>query len=165
MSYKKRPFGSSQTQYRICLLIKTRVLSATLTQSCLGLSHKKNLTKIKGYYSIRYKRYFHIMDTIMNFSFLLTPSDLLNRIADRAKKKRLSLNLAQHTLSDRSGVSYGVIKKFERTGKISLESLLKLALVLDSLNEFDSLFSPKAPESYITLNQLLKQKTRKRGRK
>ncbi|MFI5344154.1 MAG: helix-turn-helix domain-containing protein [Chlamydiales bacterium] len=100
----------------------------------------------------------------MNFN-LLTPFDLIIKIADRAKQKRLSLNLTQQSLSERSGVSYGVIKKFERTGKISIESLLKLALVLDALNEFDSLFSPKSLESYITLDQLLKQKKRKRGRK
>jgi len=100
----------------------------------------------------------------MDFN-LLTPADLITQIAHQAKEKRLSLNLTQQSLSDRSGVSLGVLKKFERTGKISIESLLKLALVLDSLNEFAALFRPKSLESYTTLNQILKQKARKRGRK
>lgn len=104
------------------------------------------------------------MDTIVNFS-LLTPQDLIIQIAAQAKEKRLSLNLTQRSLSEHAGISLGVLKKFERTGKISLESLLKIALILDSLTEFSSLFKPKSPESYPTLDQLLKQKSRKRGRK
>lgn len=100
----------------------------------------------------------------MDFN-LRTPHDLILQIAKRAKEKRLLLNFTQHTLSERSGVSLGVLKKFERTGKISIESLLKIALVLDSLDAFSDLFKPKPLESYPTLDQLLKQKSRKRGRK
>lgn len=100
----------------------------------------------------------------MDFN-LLTPYDLIIKIAEQAKAKRLSLNLTQQSLSERSGVSLGVIKKFERMGKISIESLLKIALVLDSLTEFSALFKPKPLESYPTLDLLLKQKSRKRGRK
>ena len=105
-----------------------------------------------------------IVDTIMDIIFL-TPHDLIIQIAKQAKEKRLTLNFTQHSLSLRSGVSLGVLKKFERTGKISIESLLKIALVLDSLSEFSVLFKAKPLESYQTLDQLLKQKTRKRGRK
>ncbi len=100
----------------------------------------------------------------MSFN-LLTPRDILEQIAARGKEKRLSLNLTQLSLSERSGVSLGVLKKFERTGKISIESLLKLALVLESLDDFAVLFKPKPLEAYTTLNELLRQKPRKRGRK
>lgn len=96
---------------------------------------------------------------------LLTPYDLLLKIAKDAKEKRLSLNLTQQSLSERANVSLGALKKFEGTGKISLESLLKLALVLDSLNDFTSLFKPKQLEAYSSLNEILKLKKRKRGRK
>ena len=71
---------------------------------------------------------------------MLAPNEITKHIARQAQAKRLSLNFSQKTLSQRSGVSFGVIKKFERTGLISLESLLKLALVLDSLEEFKNLF-------------------------
>lgn len=97
----------------------------------------------------------------INFS---TPSEMAMRIAATAKEMRLSLNLSQETLSERSGVSWGVIKKFERTGKISLESLLKLALTLGSLDDFTGLFKAPAPQTFATLDELLKKKTRKRGR-
>jgi transcriptional regulator with XRE-family HTH domain len=96
---------------------------------------------------------------------ILTPLELLTQIAQNAKAKRLSLNLSQQTLSLRSGVSLGSIKRFERTGKISLESLLKLALVLKSLESFNSLFAKDLLQSLPSLDAILKQIPRKRGRK
>lgn len=94
-----------------------------------------------------------------------TPPEIALQLANRARKKRLSFNLSQQSLSSRSGVSLGVIKKFERTGKISLESVLKLAIVLESLNDFSEVFKPKPLTKAPTLDALLNQKTRKRGRK
>lgn len=86
-------------------------------------------------------------------------------IATSFREKRLSLNLSQKSLAERAGVSYAVLKKFEVSGKISLESLLKLSLVLGSLGEFMELFKEPLPETYPTLDDLLKDKSRKRGRK
>lgn len=94
----------------------------------------------------------------------LSPSEIALEIARRAQEKRLSFNLSQKSLSERSGVSLGVIKKFENSGKISLESLIKLALVLESLRDFAELFKLKSSHQYPSLDLLLKQKTRKRGR-
>ncbi len=96
--------------------------------------------------------------------FMLTPHEVSKHIAQKMQKLRLFFNLSQKTLSERSGVSFGVIKKFERTGKISLESLLKLALTLDALEDFKDLFKEKAPESFLSLDELLKDTKRKRGR-
>ena len=96
---------------------------------------------------------------------LKSPHELAATIAIQAKEKRLALNLSQKTLSDRSGVKYGTLRKFERTGQISLESLLKLALVLDALDEFDNLFTNANHNPYVSLDKLIKTKSRKRGRK
>ena len=96
---------------------------------------------------------------------LITPSEMAMHLANQAKAKRLSLNLSQKTLSEHSGVNYSVLKKFERTGQISLESLLKLALTLDSLHEFSPLFSLPKPEEAASLDELMREKPRKRGRK
>lgn len=93
---------------------------------------------------------------------LYSPSEISELIAKHAKQKRLAMNLAQQTLATRAGVSYGSLKKFETTGQISLKSLLKIALVLDALNEFEQLFSP--PTLPSSLDQLLEKNTRKRGR-
>jgi transcriptional regulator with XRE-family HTH domain len=48
--------------------------------------------------------------------------------------------MSQAECADRSGVSLGSLKRFERTRKISLESLLMLAHLLDRSQEFLQLF-------------------------
>lgn len=101
----------------------------------------------------------------MSILFLTSPAEMALHLAQQVKHKRLSLNLSQQTLAERSGVSYGVLKKFERTGQISIHSLLKLALILDALEEFKGLFALKKPEEALTLDELIKNKPRKRGRK
>ena len=47
------------------------------------------------------------------------------------------MGYTQTECATRSGVSLGSLKRFERTGQISLESLLKLAFVLECLGDFD----------------------------
>lgn len=95
----------------------------------------------------------------------MTPSETALLLAKLSQEKRLSLNLSQKSLSARSGVSLGVIKKFERLGKISLDSLLKVALVLGSLEDFKTLFRPTPLEEFSSIEDLLKDTSRKRGRK
>ena len=98
--------------------------------------------------------------------FMMTPHEMAMHLAKKAKAKRLALNFTQKTLAARSGVSYGVLKKFERTGQISLGSLLKLALSLDALKDFYTLFEGPRPETALSLDALMRQdQTRKRGRK
>lgn len=95
---------------------------------------------------------------------LMSPREVAKQIAKFARAKRLSLNLSQQSLSQRSDVSFSVIKKFESTGKISLESLLKIALVIGCLEEFTTLFQPAPPQEAATLDELINEKKRKRGR-
>ncbi|MGL4371451.1 MAG: helix-turn-helix domain-containing protein [Alphaproteobacteria bacterium] len=95
---------------------------------------------------------------------MLVPQEMQKAIASQARVLRLELNLSQQTLSEKSGVSYGALKKFEHTGQISLESLLKLALVLGCIGDFEALFEPKSPEKAASLDDLINNETRKRGR-
>ena len=95
----------------------------------------------------------------------MTAAEVAKHIATSAKERRLALNLSQQSLSERSGVSLSVLKKFERIGKISIDSLLKLALALDSLGDFVNVFKQPIPKELPALDDLLKQKIRKRGRK
>lgn len=96
---------------------------------------------------------------------LLAPHELQTQIASNLRAKRLGQNLTQQTLSARSGVSYGVLKKFELTGQISLSSLLKLAAALGALEDFNGLFAKQPAGTLLTLDQLANQSSRKRGRK
>lgn len=86
-------------------------------------------------------------------------------IARAAKAGRLAFNLTQMGLALRSGVSLGTIKKFERSGTISLKSLLNMAMALGATREFESLFTAIPAAAVLSLDKLLTSpKGRKRGR-
>lgn len=95
---------------------------------------------------------------------MTTPNEMQKRVASRVRELRLEFNLSQHTLSERSGVSYGSLKKFEQTGQISFESLLKLAVIMECLDDFNTLFAPKKTVEALSLDKLLENEKRKRGR-
>lgn len=70
-----------------------------------------------------------------------TPDEINIIVANNVKNLRKRLKITQKELSDRTGVSYGSIKRFEATGNISLESLTKIAVELDAVDGIKSLFS------------------------
>ena len=91
------------------------------------------------------------------------PQSIMQDLKDKFKQKRLSLNLTQEGLSNKSGVSLGSIKRFESSGEISFESLLKVALVLNCLDDFKNIANEK-DEQYDSMEDLLKIKPiKKRG--
>ena len=92
-----------------------------------------------------------------------TPKSIMQDLKDKFKQKRLSLNLTQEGLSNKSAVSLGSIKRFESSGEISFESLLKIALVLNCLDDFKNIANEK-DERYESMDDLLKVKPiKKRG--
>jgi len=92
------------------------------------------------------------------------PDDYIKSIAAKARAARLAQNLSQAGLAKRSGVSLASLKRFETTGQISLESLLRLALVLGALQDFEVLFEI-AQRPRLTLDQILATETKRiRGR-
>lgn len=80
---------------------------------------------------------------MLKFEITKNPTDVLQALSERFQQTRKQMRYTQQELANRSGVSLGSIKRFERTGLISLESLVKMAHVLDCLEQFDVLFSIK----------------------
>ena len=76
-----------------------------------------------------------------------TPKDVNNDIVKRMRARRKEKKLTQVELSRLAGVSLGSLKRFEQTGNISLNSLIKIAFVLDCQEDFDSLFAKKGYSS------------------
>jgi len=74
---------------------------------------------------------------------LLPPTILLRNLGQRARERRLEQNLSRKTLGEKAGISSETIKLFERTGRIGLESLVSLAIALDSVDEIELLFKPR----------------------
>lgn len=91
-------------------------------------------------------------------------SAIAKKIAMRVREKRLFLNLSQQALSKKSGVSLGSLKRFETTFEISLNNLLKLAVTLQSTEEFLNLFPAKNNQSIDDILKQKQTKKRKRGR-
>ena len=77
------------------------------------------------------------------YSLEITPREASQVLAERHRTLRKQLKMSQEEMAERSGVSLGSLKRFENTGKISMDSLLKLMHLLGRLNEFDSLLLPK----------------------
>ena len=71
----------------------------------------------------------------------MTIEELLEDVAKRFKRIRKTKGLSQLDLSKSSNVSYGSIKRFERTGEISLYNLTKLCVALDLTENITSLFT------------------------
>lgn len=86
------------------------------------------------------------------------PFDFLEELALRHRILRKQAGYSQNELALRSGVSLGSIKRFELTGQISLESLLKSVQVLNRLNDFDLILKPV--ESIREIEKLFSDKTK-----
>jgi len=76
------------------------------------------------------------------YSLEQSPLEVCTALAQRHKLLRKKQRLSQAELAERSGVSLGSLKRFENTGKISLESLLKLAHLIGRLKDFENVFQP-----------------------
>ena len=105
----------------------------------------------------------NIIDNILSFDSI-SPEGKAKALAERTKTRRLEMNLTQEGLSARSGLPLATYRRFERTGKISLDGLLHIAYALDALNDFDQVL---AAHKYGTLDEALDAnlKNRKRGKR
>lgn len=83
------------------------------------------------------------------YSLSTIPTDISKALAERHKFLRKHLKLSQTEMAERSGVSLGSLKRFENTGKISLESLLKLAHLMNRLGDFEKVFQAQEDQSGI----------------
>lgn len=93
---------------------------------------------------------------------LLSPPEVTRAVAERARALRLLRNQTQQGLAERAGVSLGSLKRFERTGAIAFESLVRIAIALDATGELETWF---APPPFRTIDEAIaRQKPRRRGR-
>jgi hypothetical protein len=61
-------------------------------------------------------------------------------------------------------VSAASLKRFENTGKASLELVLKVAQALGCLDEFEDVFKPPPAQTLAEIEKRAARRTRKRGR-
>jgi len=93
---------------------------------------------------------------------MLSSTEIVLEMAARLKKRRLAQNLTQEGLVRRSGVPLGTLKKFERSGQISLRSFIQLAVALKDEKALEDLL---LEQEFKTLDDVLRNdKPQKRGR-
>lgn len=71
-----------------------------------------------------------------------SPKEIMLLLSKNIIVLRKQEKMSQKELSGRSGVAYASIRKFESTGIISLESLLKICEALKRLTDFESILLP-----------------------
>ena len=92
-----------------------------------------------------------------------SPEEISNQLAEKIRALRLSRKWKQSTLAARSGVSLPSLRRFEQSGRISLQSLLRLAFALGRLDEFASILQPPAATSIRELEAASAPHQTKRG--
>ncbi len=95
---------------------------------------------------------------------LLTPEQVGSGLAARSRQLRLAKGWRQVTLAERSGVTLASLRRFETSGKVSLENLLKLAFALGRLDDFDAVLQAPRASSLAELEAREESSSRRRGR-
>ena len=96
---------------------------------------------------------------------LITPAKAKTALAANMRERRLALNLTQAGLSERSGVALATLRKFEQSGSVSLDNLLKLMLVVGGLRKIVEATASEQ-KRYSSIDDVLSNTTRpkrKRG--
>lgn len=94
---------------------------------------------------------------------LSTPEEIAQKLAVKIRTLRLAQNWKQTTLAKRSGVTLASLRRFEHTGKVSLQNLLKLSFALRRLDDFESLLQLPPAESIAELEASIHLRNPKRG--
>ncbi|MCY4234049.1 MAG: helix-turn-helix transcriptional regulator [Bacteroidetes bacterium] len=90
---------------------------------------------------------------------LTTPAQAKREIALNLRKRRLSLNLTQVGLSQRFGVALATLRKFEQSGEISIDKLLKTLLIVGGLNKTIDTTAPE-PQTFSTIKDVISGKVK-----
>ena len=88
--------------------------------------------------------------------FKITPKEINGSIVKNVRARRKEAHLTQEQLSRKSGVSLGSVKRFERTGEISLASLIRISVVLDCQEDFLQLFAKK---QYRSIQEIIDEQS------
>lgn len=72
---------------------------------------------------------------------MATPAEILAVLGQRLRAQRLAQELPQGELAARAGLSLGALRKLERDGQCSLETVVRVVRALGLTSELDDLFS------------------------
>ena len=76
-----------------------------------------------------------------------TPYEMALDAAKRFRKVRTARKITMKALSERSGVPYSTLRRFESTGEISFLALVKLTSAMGEDAQITGLFAETVPQS------------------
>lgn len=89
---------------------------------------------------------------------------MLERLAGNCKARRLEKGYSRRTLSGLTGIPAPTIERFERTGKISLESFCRIAILFDFFDEMAAIMNHTKYSTASELETINHNQNRKNGR-
>lgn len=94
----------------------------------------------------------------------MLPKELCVELAKRLTTIRLHKTWTRELLAKNAGINVHTLKRFERTGQISLERLIAIARALDNIQDVERLFKPRHRVD-VENWQPVAQPQRKRGKR
>lgn len=92
------------------------------------------------------------------------PQLLMMRLAGNCKARRLEKGYSRRTLSELTGIPAPTIERFERTGRISIESFCRLAIAFDYFDELGAIMGRTKYATSQELESIYRNLNRKKGR-
>lgn len=93
---------------------------------------------------------------------LMSPGEVAGTVAERARACRVALGLTQAEAAERTGIGLSSLRRFESTGRIGFDALVRLAFVLDAVEPLGALFPEPA---FRSLDEVVERPRRRRVRK
>lgn len=94
---------------------------------------------------------------MIDIDFLVqSPAELALDVARREKDIRKKRGMTQSELARRASVSLGSLRRFEQTGLIAFDSLIRISLVLECGDDIANLFRRKA---YSSIEEVINERT------
>lgn len=96
---------------------------------------------------------------------LATSDEIAREFGNRIRAHRLAENLQQSELAARAGVSERALRNFERSGRCSLDLLLRVAMALGFIESMSSFFElrPKSIKAMEKFSQKRQRASRRRN--
>lgn len=94
----------------------------------------------------------------------MTPREICVELAKRLTAIRLQKTWTREVLAKNANINVHTLKRFERTGQISLERLIAICGALENQQEVERLFKPRQRID-VENWQAAMQPTRKRGKR
>lgn len=106
----------------------------------------------------------NIMSVLESF-VLDNPDEISKDIAKDFRKRRTEKAFSQREVAEKSKVPLATLRRFESTGRISLRSLVALAIALGYVSEISSVFREAKYRSIDELEQIKRNRDKRRARK